>query len=318
VSLLLDVDGLVVELPGALRVLDGISFSLSAGRSLGVVGESGCGKTTTALAILRLLPAGTRVDGNVTLLGERLLEAPEARLTELRGSKMAMIFQEPLSALNPVLTVGSQIAEALEVHARLPRSAAHARAVELLASVGIAEPGARAFAYPHQLSGGMRQRVLIAAALACEPRLLIADEPTTALDVTVQAQILQLLTALRKERGLGLLLITHDLHTVASACDDIAVMYSGRIVERGPVAAIFERPAHPYTQALLKARPSLTARGAALAALPGQVPPLGARIEGCRFRARCDRAVERCAHVAPGLTVRESRGYECFNPLVAL
>jgi oligopeptide/dipeptide ABC transporter ATP-binding protein len=315
VSTLLEVEGLTADLPGGLRVLDGISFSLAAGRALGLVGESGCGKTTAALSILRLLPPGSRLDGSVTLLGERLLEAPEARLVELRGSKMAMVFQEPLSALNPVLTIGSQIAETLEVHARLPKKAAHARATELLGSVGIAEPSARAASYAHQLSGGMRQRVLIAAALACEPRLLIADEPTTALDVTVQAQILALLTSLKKERGLGLLLITHDLQAVAAACDDVAVMYSGRIVERGPVAEIFERPAHPYTQALLKARPSLATRGGALAALPGQLPPPGARIEGCRFKGRCSRAIERCAVEGPVTTARDVRAVECWNPL---
>jgi oligopeptide/dipeptide ABC transporter ATP-binding protein len=184
----------------------------------------------------------------------------------------------------------------------------------LLASVGIAEPEARARSYPHQLSGGMRQRALIAAALACEPKLLIADEPTTALDVTVQAQILALLTSLRQQRGLGLLLITHDLQTVAAACEDVAVMYSGRIVERGPVSEIFERPAHPYTQALLKARPSLSTRGSPLAALPGQVPPLGARIEGCRFRARCPRAIERCATEVPAPSVAGARVVECHNP----
>ncbi len=315
-SRLLEIENLTADLAGELRVLHGISFSLEAGRGLALVGESGCGKTTTALAILRLLPAGARLGGDISLLGEHLLEAPETRFSELRGSRMGMIFQDPSSALNPVLTVGSQIAEVLEVHARLSKPAAHARAVELLAGVGIAEPEARSREYAHQLSGGMRQRALIAAALACEPKLLIADEPTTALDVTVQAQILALLAELRRTRGLGLLLITHDLGTVSAACDEVAIMYSGRIVEQGPVAQVFERPAHPYTLALLHARPSLSHhRGEPLSTLPGQVPPLGARIDGCRFRSRCSRAIERCAHEAPPVTEQGARKLECFNPV---
>ncbi len=311
---LLEVDRLSAELADGARVVDDVSFTLSPGRSLGLVGESGCGKTSAALAIMRLLPPGAVVRGSVKLAGESLLEAPEARLNELRGSRIAMVFQEPLSALNPVLTVGSQIAEGLEVHARLKPAAAWQRSVELLESVGIANAAEKARAYPHQLSGGMRQRALIAAALACEPKVLIADEPTTALDVTVQAQILALLTALKKERGLGLLIITHDLGAVSAACDEVAVMYSGRIVEQGPVSPVFQSPRHPYTAALLKARPSLASRGAPLEALPGQVLPPGAQIEGCRFRSRCSRAVEPCATKVPHAAEGERR-FECHNPL---
>ncbi|MBK7858352.1 MAG: ABC transporter ATP-binding protein [Archangiaceae bacterium] len=313
-SALLEVERLCAELPGGARVVDEVSFSVFAGRSLGLVGESGCGKTSAALAVMRLLPDGAVTRGSVKLSGESLLEAPEARIDELRGSQLSMIFQEPATALNPVLTVGSQIAEGLTVHQRLKPRAAAARAVELLSSVGIADAEVKARAYPHQLSGGMRQRALIAAALACAPRLLIADEPTTALDVTVQAQILSLLTGLKRERGLGLLLITHDLGVVSAACDDVAVMYAGRIVEQGPVAEVFSSPRHPYTAALLKARPSLQSRGHPLEALLGQVPPLGSRLEGCRFRPRCSRALEVCAvkvpHVGEG-----ARRYECHHPV---
>jgi len=314
VTHLLEVDRLSAELPGGARIVDEVSFTLSPGRALGLVGESGCGKTSTALAVMRLLPEGAVVRGSVKLNGESLLEAPEARINELRGSRIAMVFQEPLSALNPVLTVGSQIAEGLEVHARLKPAAAWQRSVELLESVGIANAAEKARAYPHQLSGGMRQRALIAAALACEPKVLIADEPTTALDVTVQAQILALLTALKKDRGLGLLIITHDLGAVSAACDEVAVMYAGRIVEQGPVNQVFQSPRHPYTAALLKARPSLASRGAPLEALPGQVPGLGAKLEGCRFRPRCPRAIEPCATKIPHAGEGERR-FECHNPL---
>jgi oligopeptide/dipeptide ABC transporter ATP-binding protein len=226
-----------------------------------------------------------------------------------------MVFQEPMSALNPVLTIGSQIAEGLQVHARLGRSAALAKAVELLAVVGVPDPQSRSRAYPHQLSGGLRQRALIAAALSCDPKLLIADEPTAALDVTVQAQILSLLRTLERERGLGLLLITHDLGAVSAACDDVAVMYSGRIVEQGPVTEVFSSPRHPYTAALLKARPSLESRGRPLEVLRGQVPSPIDRIEGCRFRSRCDRAVEACALKVPHAAKADSvRRFECHNP----
>ncbi len=313
---LLEVERLSAELPGGARPVDEVSFTLSPGRALGLVGESGCGKTSAALAIMRLLPDGAVARGSVRLDGESLLEAPEARINELRGARIAMVFQEPLSALNPVLTVGSQIAEGLEVHARMKKADAARKAIELLGSVGIPNAEEKARAYPHQLSGGMRQRALIAAALACEPKVLIADEPTTALDVTVQAQILELLEGLQRERGLALLLITHDLGAVAAACDDVAVMYSGRIVEQGPVAEVFSSPRHPYTAALLKARPSLASRGGPLEVLPGSVPGAAARVEGCRFRPRCPRAIEPCArsvpHVAEG-----GRYHECHNPVGA-
>jgi peptide/nickel transport system ATP-binding protein len=316
VSALLEVDRLCVELRDSTRIVDEASFSVLPGRALGLVGESGCGKTSAALAIMRLLPEGATARGDVRLMGESLLEAPERRIQELRGSRLSMIFQEPLSALNPVLNVGSQIAEGLMVHQRLERAVAAARAIELLERVGIADAAQKARAYPHQLSGGMRQRALIAAALACEPKLLVADEPTTALDVTVQAQILGLLIGLKRERALGLLVITHDLGAVSAACDDVAVMYAGRIVEQGPVHEVFQSPRHPYTAALLNARPSLASRGQRLEALPGQVPPLGAAIEGCRFRPRCSRAVEVCEVKAPHAGAG-ARTLECHNPVGA-
>jgi oligopeptide/dipeptide ABC transporter ATP-binding protein len=300
---LLEVERLSVELPGGLRVVDDVSFTVAQGRSLGLVGESGCGKTSTALAIMRLLPEGSKARGSVKLLGESLLEAPEARIHELRGRQLSMVFQEPMSALNPVLTIGSQIAEGLR------GEGAAAKAIALLARVGIAQPEEKARAYPHQLSGGMRQRALIAAALACAPKFLIADEPTTALDVTVQAQVLELLRGL----GLGLLLISHDLGAVGAACDDVAVMYAGRIVEQGPVTEVFTSPRHPYTAALLKARPSLASRGRPLEVLAGQVAAAGERVEGCRFRSRCARAVEPCALKTPH-GGEGPRRFECHNP----
>src|SRR5713101_3779454 len=259
---------------GEARAVDGVSFALDAGRVLGLVGESGCGKSVTALSLMRLVPPpGRIVGGEVRLDGRDLLGLPERDMRAVRGAGMAMIFQEPMTSLNPVFTVGSQIAEAIRLHRRASRRAAWARAVELLAEVGISEPERRARDYPHRLSGGMRQRVMIAIAISCEPRVLVADEPTTALDVTIQAEILDLLRTLRERRGMALVLITHDLGVVAEQADEVAIMYAGRIVEHASVVDVFERPLHPYTQALLRSMPGLgSERRDRLETIPGQVP----------------------------------------------
>ncbi len=287
---------------GEARAVDGVSFALDAGRVLGLVGESGCGKSVTALSLMRLVPPpGRIVGGEVRLDGRDLLGLPEREMRAVRGAGLAMIFQEPMTSLNPVFTVGSQIAEAVRLHRPVSRREAWERAVELLAEVGIPEPARRARDYPHRLSGGMRQRVMIAMAISCEPRVLIADEPTTALDVTIQAEILDLLRALREQRGMALLLITHDLGVVAEQADEVAIMYAGRIVEHAPVLAIFDRPLHPYTQGLFRSIPGIGGRHERLEAIPGQVPDLLRLPSGCTFRDRCPQAIADCAGVAPPL-----------------
>ena len=287
---------------GEARAVDGVSFALDAGRVLGLVGESGCGKSVTALSLMRLVPPpGRIVGGEVRFDGRDLLALPERAMREVRGAGLAMIFQEPMSSLNPVFTVGSQIAEALRLHRPVSRRRAWERAVELLDEVGIAEPARRARDYPHQLSGGMRQRVMIAMAISCEPRVLLADEPTTALDVTIQAEILDLLHALRERRGMALLLITHDLGVVAQQADEVAIMYAGRIVEHGSVLDIFDDPLHPYTQALFRSIPGIDGRRERLEAIPGQVPDVLRLPSGCAFRDRCPRAIPECAAVVPPL-----------------
>ena len=285
-----------------VHAVDHVSFAIEAGRVLGLVGESGCGKSMTALSLMRLVPSPGRVaGGRVFLDGRDLLALPEREMRSVRGAGLAMIFQEPMTALNPVFTVGSQIAEALRLHRRMGRSEAWERATALLDEVGIPEAARRAHDYPHQLSGGMRQRVMIAIAISCEPRVLIADEPTTALDVTIQAEILELLRALRERHGMALLLITHDLGVVAEQADEVAIMYAGRIVEQAPVTALFDRPLHPYTQALLRSMPGVTGRRARLEAVPGTVPDLLHLPSGCAFRDRCPLAVEECAARVPPL-----------------
>ncbi len=302
---------------GPLLAVDGASFSLEAGGTLALVGESGSGKSVTARSLLRLVPdpPGRIVSGEVWFRGEELLSVPEARMRQLRGNAIAMVFQEPMSALNPVRRVGEQIAEVLRLHRGASRVQAAERAVELLEQVGISEPQLRARQHPHQLSGGMRQRVVIAMALACDPALLIADEPTTALDVTVQAQILELIRKLQQERGTAVLLITHDLAVVAETCDQVAVMYAGRVVERAPVRSVFRAPAHPYTAGLLRALPSLTP-GRKLEPIPGTVPPPWALPSGCRYRNRCDRALEACARLDPALEEkRPAQLAACHNPV---
>jgi peptide/nickel transport system ATP-binding protein len=282
--------------------LDGVSFSLDRGRVLGIVGESGCGKSMTALSIMRLVPSpGRIVGGQIVFAGRDLLALPEREMRTLRGAEIAMIFQEPMTALNPVIDVGDQVAEALRLHRGMGRREARARSTALLGEVGIPEPARRARSYPHELSGGMRQRIMIAMAIACEPELLIADEPTTALDVTIQAEILELLRALRERRGMALMLITHDLGVVAEQADDVAIMYAGRIVEHAPVRELFHHPKHPYTRALLRSMPKLGEHRDRLEAIPGQVPDLARLPSGCAFRDRCPDVAPACADIRPPL-----------------
>ena len=288
---------------GEARAVDGISLTLDPGHTLGLVGESGCGKTMTALSILRLTPpSGRVVAGEIHFDGRNLLALREADMRRVRGNAIAMIFQEPMSSLNPVFTVGNQIAEAVRLHQGLTRRAARNKAIEMLALVEISEPERRVDEYPHQLSGGMRQRVMIAMALSCHPRVLIADEPTTALDVTIQAQILDLLAGLQRRLGMALILVTHDLGIVAERADEVAIMYAGRIVERTSVSAIFARPLHPYTRGLLRCIPKVGAEKARrLEAIPGMVPDLLCLPSGCHFCDRCPSAVDRCAETDPVL-----------------
>ncbi len=289
---------------GTARAVDDVSFDLYPGETLGLVGESGCGKTVTSLSILRLVPEppGHILPGSlIEFEGRNLLALAAPELRAVRGNQIAMIFQEPMTSLNPVFTVGDQIAEAAIIHQHLSRAAARARAIEMLRLVGIPDPDERVDAYPHQLSGGMRQRVMIAMALICHPKVLIADEPTTALDVTIQAQILELLDRLQHELGMAVLLITHDLGVVAGHADRVVVMYAGRVVETATTNALFERPIHPYTEGLLAAVPRIDARRERLHAIPGQVPAATAWPPGCRFHPRCPYAWEKCAAEEPPL-----------------
>jgi peptide/nickel transport system ATP-binding protein len=305
---------------GPLRPVDGVSFELSRGATLGVVGESGSGKTMTGLSILRLLPASGRIEsGSIDFDGRNLLTLPEREMRALRGKRIAMVFQEPMTALNPVYSVARQIGEVLSLHEGMGRAAARARSIELLRVVGIPDPERRVDSYPHELSGGMRQRVMIAMAIACSPQLLIADEPTTALDVTIQAQILELLLRLRRELGMAVLLITHDLGVVAEFAEEVLVMYAGTVVERAKAHDLFTAPLHPYTQGLLASAPqrpgSVVTRGGQrrLATIAGVVPDLAHLPGGCRFRERCDRAIARCAEAEPPLSESgERRKVACF------
>ena len=284
---------------GLVRAVDGVSFHLDEGELLGLVGESGCGKSMTALSVMRLVgPPGKIVGGEIWFGGENLLTVSDERMREIRGDDIAMIFQDPMTSLNPVYTVGEQIAEALRQHRNLNRKQAREAAVEAMREVSIPDPARRADDYPHQLSGGMRQRVMIAMALACDPKLLIADEPTTALDVTIQAQILELIDELRRTRNLAVLLITHDLGVVAEVADRVAVMYTGRIVEESPVAELFARPKHPYTEGLLRSVPKLTEaevkKVERLQTIEGTVPRPTNLPEGCHFAPRCPHRMPRC------------------------
>jgi peptide/nickel transport system ATP-binding protein len=325
---LLDVRGLKTQLSleeGPVLAVDDVSFSIPPGGTLGVVGESGCGKSLTALSVMRLVPEPPVrvVGGQIRFQGEDLLALPEAKMRRVRGRHVSMVFQEPMTSLNPVYTVGEQIAEGVRLHQGLSRAAAREHSVEMLRRVGIPAPEQRVDSYPHQLSGGMRQRVMIAMALACGPELLIADEPTTALDVTIQAQILELLKRLQTERRMAVMLITHDLGVVAESCDAVVVMYAGRVVERAPVKALFRQPAHPYTAGLLRSIPALQEAGRAgerprLKTIPGMVPSLRRLPGGCRFRDRCDRALDLCARVEPVLELkRDGQEAACHNPVPA-
>jgi len=302
VTHLLEVKQLQTQFPtrsGLVRAVDGVSFYLDRGELLGLVGESGCGKSITALSIMRLIaPPGRIVGGEILFDGKDLLKCSDAEMREMRGDDIAMIFQDPMTSLNPVFTVGEQIAEALRLHRKLSRREARLATIEAMREVAIPDPARRINDYPHQLSGGMRQRVMIAMALACNPRLLIADEPTTALDVTIQAQILELLDDLRKQRDLAVLLITHDLGVVAEVADRVAVMYTGRMVEQSPVDELFERPKHPYTEGLLRSVPKLTAEHVArkerLETIEGTVPKPTNLPPGCHFAPRCPHRLPRC------------------------
>jgi len=309
---LLEVDNLQTHFrtpDGVNRAVDGISFAVEARETVAIVGESGCGKSVTANSILRLVPQPPgRIGGAIRFQGRDLLKLNERAMREVRGNDISMIFQEPMTSLNPVLTIGRQIAEPLRLHQGLSRESVEQRVVEMLGLVGIAEPRRRAREYPHQLSGGMRQRVMIAIALACRPKLLIADEPTTALDVTIQAQILNLMTDLKQRVGAAIILITHDLGVVAEIAERVMVMYAGRKVEEAPVAELFRSPRHPYTRGLLSAVPklgsSLAAAQTRLAEIPGVVPSLKQRIAGCVFASRCAFARDLCRRVAPALEMK--------------
>lgn len=282
----------------SIAVVDNLSFDLHAGKTLAIVGESGCGKTLTALSIMRILPRPPALPstGEVIYKHKNLLELSEKEMRSIRGSRMAMIFQDPSSALNPVYTIGNQLMEVAELHLNLFGDEAMARAIQALNEVGIPSPRERIFDYPHQLSGGMRQRVMIAMALMCEPDILIADEPTTALDVTIQAQILDLMRALQKKRGMAILLITHDMGIVAEIADEVIVMYAAQGVERGSVVDLFDHMAHPYTQGLFASRPSMHRAKVRLHAIKGRVPPLDRFPAGCRFHPRCPFVMEKCKH----------------------
>jgi peptide/nickel transport system ATP-binding protein len=302
---LLEVDDLHTHFDtvgGTVRAVDGVSWRLDAGETLGIVGESGCGKSVSALSILRLVPTPpARHGGRVRLRGADLLRLDERGMRAIRGNRISMIFQEPMTSLNPVLSIGRQIAETVAVHGQASGRAARERAVEMLRLVQIAEPERRVDEYPHQLSGGMRQRVMIALALACGPEVLIADEPTTALDVTIQAQILALLADLQRRLGMGVVLITHDLGVVAESCDRVVVMYAGRKVEEAATIDLFDRPLHPYTRALMASMPSMNAAAARLAEIPGMVPAPRDLGRGCAFAPRCAFATERCRSEVPPL-----------------
>jgi len=315
---LLDVRDIHVTFRGdgpPARAVEGVSFDLAEGETLAVVGESGCGKSVTGLTIMRLIPSppGAIERGQVLFRGTDLLALPEPEMRSIRGREIAMIFQEPMTSLNPVFTVGFQIAEAIRVHEKVSKAAARHRVIELLQRVQIPDPEERFRSYPHQLSGGMRQRVMIAMALACNSRVLIADEPTTALDVTIQAQILELLERLREENRMSILLITHDLGVVAEAAERVLVMYAGRIVEAATVAALFDAPRHPYTQGLLQSIPSRNVGRGRLPVIPGAVPDAAHKPPACHFHPRCPHARDVCRQDDPRLRpVGEGRRVRCW------
>ena len=312
---ILCINNLVTEFDtdeGRVRAVDNVSFTAQSGQTLGIVGESGCGKSVTALSIMRLLPQpmGQIVSGSIELDGTDLTELPIPQMEKIRGAKIGMVFQEPMTALNPVHAIGRQLTEALLIHKDITPNAAIREAVGMLDRVGIPSPDVRMTEYPHQLSGGMRQRVVIAMALACKPDLLIADEPTTALDVTIQAQILELIKELQAEMGMSVILITHDLGVIAETCDEVVVMYAGKVAEKGSVFDIFDRAAHPYTKGLLKSIPTLnTEPKSTLSVIDGMVPGLLDLPEGCRFENRCKFSNQTCVGKAPGLEEIKDQHY---------
>ncbi|MDE0990862.1 MAG: ABC transporter ATP-binding protein [Pseudomonadales bacterium] len=316
----LSINNLITEFDtdeGRVRAVDDVSFTAQAGKTLGIVGESGCGKSVTALSIMRLLPQpmGQIVSGSVELDGTDLTQLPIPQMEKIRGARIGMVFQEPMTALNPVHTVGRQLTEALLIHKDITPDAAIREAVGLLDRVGIPSPDVRMTEYPHQLSGGMRQRIVIAMALACKPDFLIADEPTTALDVTIQAQILELIKELQADMGMSVILITHDLGVIAETCDEVVVMYAGKVAERGSVFDIFDRAAHPYTRGLLKSIPTLnTEPKSTLSTIDGMVPGLLDLPEGCRFENRCTFSHEQCISKAPDLqAVKDQHQVSCLR-----
>ncbi len=296
-----------------VRAVDGVSFSIKKGETFALLGESGCGKSMTALSVMRLVPqpAGRVVSGSIKLNGTELLSTPETSMRKIRGGRIAMIFQEPMTSLNPVLTVGEQIHESVMLHKGLKGSVAKTRVLELLDAVGIPDPGRRYNEYPHQLSGGMKQRIMIAIALAGDPELLIADEPTTALDVTIQAQVLTLLEDIQKKTGMAILLITHDLGIVSEMVDRVAVMYAGQIVEVAPRKAFFAKPKHPYTKKLFESLPTMGKRDQPLAVIRGSVPVLSQEFQGCRFEPRCEFVIDVCKEFVPDWIEFDDRRVRC-------
>jgi len=302
---------------GPVRAVDGISYDIGKGRTLGIVGESGCGKSVTSYSVMRLIePPGEITGGAVLLHGEDLLSLPEERMEELRGSRVAMIFQEPMTALNPVLTIGYQMDEQIVRHMGLTRRQSRERALEMLEMVGIPAPRQRYESYPHQLSGGMRQRAMIAMALSCEPDFLIADEPTTALDVTIQGQILELIQRLQQRMHMAVQFITHDLGVISEVADDVLVMYAGTACERAPTDQLMDAPRHPYTVALLQSIPRIGRRATRLPAIGGTVPTLHELPAGCPFQNRCPRVLDRCRAERPAMTaVAPGHELACFNPV---
>lgn len=313
---LLSVENLVVSFKtphGKLTAVDGVSFEVDAGKTLGLVGESGCGKTVTALSLIRLIqePPGQIESGKILLDGQDLLKLKPSEMRSVRGGTVSMIFQEPMTSLNPVFTVGDQIQEAILLHQKVSKSEAKKRCYEMMELVGIPDVSERAEYYPHEMSGGLRQRIMIAMALSCRPRLLIADEPTTALDVTIQAQILNLIRDLQKQLGMAMIIITHDFGVIAETAHDVAVMYAGKIVEKSKAEQIFDKPAHPYTLGLQRSIPSFVKAGQALYTIPGMVPDLRKLSGGCRFADRCDFKKEECLRSEPQLRTLQNPDHLC-------
>ncbi|HLJ12692.1 MAG TPA: ABC transporter ATP-binding protein [Planctomycetaceae bacterium] len=300
---------------GDAKAVDGVSFSIEQGKTLAVVGESGCGKTVTALSILQLIPRppGEFISGEIHFAGRDLLKSSRAELRALRGGRIGMIFQEPGTSLNPVFTIGAQIGEAIALHRKLPRSQIREEVLRSLRAVEVNDPARRIDQYPHEMSGGMKQRAMIAMALSCNPQLLIADEPTTAVDVTIQARILQLLKSIQAEKGMAILLITHDLGVVAELADDVAVMYAGKIIEKGPVQDVFDHPRHPYTLGLFASLPRIDQKKSRLESIEGSVPAATQFPDGCRFRERCRWAAPQCAAEQPLLPFGDQHFVACWK-----